>query len=294
MKRFTHGDLTVAYRDSGSGPAILMLHNGGTSSTIWRHQIEALGSRWRVVALDLPGFGDSPRVTPPPTLPRMIDLVGRFIDEEGLAPVLLVGNCMGSNIAAGVAAARADSVAAMLLINPLTEATFSSGGLGVFHRMGRLAAAPTRLLRSVVRRAPMLRPAAVEAVRFQLGDRGRAAGLHHDPELLACATRPDQLPALIDVLDDMNAYGVRDSEAVPVGVPTRIVWGAQNRVLSRRKGSHLGRLLNAERTDVLAGCGHLPMLEDPDSVTQMIVELAEEIGHAPRTQPAAATGGARP
>lgn len=293
MKRFTHGDLIVAYRDRGSGPAILMLHNGGTSSTIWRNQIDALSDRWRILALDLPGFGDSPRVAPPPTLPRMVDMVSGFIDEESLAPLLLVGNCMGSNIAAGVATVRPDSVVGMLLINPLTEATFSSGGLGAFHRMDRVAAGPTRLLRSAVRHLPMLRPAAVEAVRFQLGDRGRAAGLHHDPELLACATRTDQLPALIDVLDDMRAYGVRDVEAIPEGFPTRIAWGAQNRVLSRRKGSHLGRLLHADRTDVVAGCGHLPMLEDPGAVTAMIVELAEEVGHTPRTEPAA-TEGARP
>lgn len=293
MERFTHGELTVAYRDHGSGPAILMLHNGGTSSTIWRHQIDALADRWRVVALDLPGFGDSPRVSPPPTLTSMVEAASALIDELGLAPVLLVGNCMGSNIAASLASRNPEVAAGLLLVNPLTEATFGSGGLGVFHRMDRLAATPTRLLRTVVRRLPMLRPAAVEAVRFQLGDRGRAAGLHHDRELLACATRSDQLPALIDVLDDMGAYGTRDTEPIPEGVPTRILWGAQNRVLSRRKGIHLGRLLQADRTDVIAGCGHLPMLEDPDAVTESIVELAEAAGHTPRER-AAAAGEGRP
>ncbi|MCC6225024.1 MAG: alpha/beta fold hydrolase [Microthrixaceae bacterium] len=290
MHRFTHGRLSVAYRESGSGPAILMLHNGGTSSTIWRNQLDALSDRRHAVALDLPGFGESPRVTPPPDLREMVELVAAFIEAHGLAPVMLVGNCMGSNIAAGVATADPDRVAAMLLVNPLTEATFSSGGLGVFHRMGKVAARPTRLLRSAVRRLPMVRPAAVEAVRFQLGDRGRAADLHHDPELVACATRADQLPALIDVLDDMGAYGTRDIEEVPPGVPTRIVWGAQNRVLSRRKGTHLGQLVHAERTDVLAGCGHLPMLEDPEALTALIVELAEAAGHTPLNQAGVSSG----
>jgi len=154
MHRFTHGRLSVAYRESGSGPAILMLHNGGTSSTIWRNQLDALSDRRHAVALDLPGFGESPRVTPPPDLREMVELVAAFIEAHGLAPVMLVGNCMGSNIAAGVATADPDRVAAMLLVNPLTEATFSSGGLGVFHRMGKVAARPTRLLRSAVRRLP--------------------------------------------------------------------------------------------------------------------------------------------
>ena len=64
MKTFTHDGLAIAYRDAGAGPAIVMLHNGGTSSSIWRHQVDALADRHRVVAVDLPGFGASSRQGP--------------------------------------------------------------------------------------------------------------------------------------------------------------------------------------------------------------------------------------
>ncbi|NLA36262.1 MAG: alpha/beta fold hydrolase, partial [Actinobacteria bacterium] len=194
MKQFTDRGITIAYRDVGSGPAILFLHNGGTSSIIWRHQLEALSGRWRCVAVDLPGFGDSPRPTIPASLSDLVALTAALVDELDLAPVVAVGNCMGANIAASLADSRPDLVERVLAINPLTEASFSAGRLGVFHRMARVAEGPTTVLRSLVRKIPVTRLIAVQTLRFQLGALGRAARLHHDRELLASQRRPDQLP----------------------------------------------------------------------------------------------------
>lgn len=275
MKSFTHDDLTVAYRDTGEGPAIVMLHNGGTSSTIWSPQIDALAEHHRTVALDLPGFGASPRPEVPATLAATVELVAALMRDEGLAPALLVGNCMGTNIAATLARTHPDLVTGVLAVNPLTEASFSAGRIGFLHRMGQRAPGPTRALRSLSRRIRVLRPVGVATLRFQLGPKGVERGLHRDPDLLACQLRSDQLPALVDVLDDMSAYGELDVEGIPAGTPTWIVWGEQNRVLSRHRAAHLDDALHAERVEVLAGTGHLPMLEDPDVVTTLIEELVE-------------------
>lgn len=275
MKTFTHEGLAMAYRDVGAGPAVVMLHNGGTSSSIWRHQVGALADRLRVVAVDLPGFGASPRPASAARLPDLVGLVSALIEAEDLAPALLVGNCMGANIAVSLARRSPDAVTGVLAINPLTEASFSGGQIGLLHRMERVAAGPTRVLRSVSRRIRPPGPVASATVRFQLGDKGVAAGLHHDRELLACQMRADQMPALVDVLDDMATYGTLDREGIPAGTPVWIAWGEQNRVLSRRRAGHLDRTLHAERVEVLDGCGHLPMLEDPDVVTALIDALIE-------------------
>lgn len=285
MRTFTHDGLTVAYRDEGHGPAIVMLHNGGTSSCIWRHQIDALSDRHRVVAVDLPGFGASPRPAEPARLGDLVELVAELVRSEGLAPAVFVGNCMGTNVAATLARSAPELVTAVLAVNPLTEASFSAGRLGLLHRMERVAAAPTHLLRSLSRRVRAPRPVGVATLRFQLGDKGVARGVHRDPELLACQLRPDQVPALVDVLDDMAAYGELDVQGVPAGTPVWVVWGAQNRVLSRRRAAHLGRVLHAERVEVLEGCGHLPMLEDPGAVTSLVEDLV-----ARTSVPAAASG----
>lgn len=277
METFSSGGRTIAYRDTGTGPAVVMLHNGGTSSSIWRHQIDALAPDHRVVAVDLPGFGASPRPDVPARLDDLVELVVTLVEDEDLAPALFVGNCMGTNIAATVARRRPDLVTGILAVNPLTEASFGGGQIGLLHRMERVAAIPTRALRSFSRRLRPPRPIGAATLRFQLGDKGIALDLHHDPELLACQLRADQLPALVDVLDDMAAYGELDRSGSPAGVPVWIAWGEQNRVLSRRRAAHLASVMHAERVEVLDGCGHLPMLEDPDAVTSLITELAADL-----------------
>lgn len=280
MRTFTHDDLTIAYHDVGEGPAVVMLHNGGTSSSIWRHQVDALRQRHRVLAVDLPGFGASPRPAVPARLHQMVELIAALVREERLAPVVLVGNCMGTNIAATLARCHPDLVAGVLAVNPLTEASFSAGHIGLLHKMERVASGPTRVMRSLSRRIRAPRPIGSASLRFQLGSKGAAQDLQHDPELLACQMRADQMPALVDVLDDMAAYGALDVEGVPVGIPVWIVWGEQNRVLSRRRATHLQDVMHAERVEVLHGCGHLPMLEDPAAVTTLVEALIERTATA--------------
>ncbi len=286
MAHFHHDGVTIRYERQGDGPAVVFLHNGGTSSTIWRHQVADLSRHYRTVAVDLPGFGRSPRPPRPPGLQELVDLTAALIRAEHLAPVLAVGNCMGSNIAAGVAREHPELVAALVLVNPLTEATFAAGTLGPLHRMSRVVPRTTRVARALTRRVVLPRLAAQAVVRFQVGAAGVRAGVHRDPELIACGRRPEQLPALIDVLDDMASYGRLDRAPADLpGVPRCVIWGASNRVLSPGAGAVLNERLDPERVETLARCGHLPMLEDHAAVTRIIAEFAER--HLPA--PAATT-----
>ncbi len=276
MKTFHHKSLTIAYTDEGSGPTVLMLHNGGTSSTIWRHQAADLAQDCRVITLDLPGFGNSPQPTVAPELADLVEIVTALIEEEDATPALVVGNCMGTNIASGLARQHPEHVSGIVAINPLTELTFTGGQIGFLHTMKRYIPLPTKVMRALSRHIRLPRFIAPLVLRFQLGPQGIAKGLHHDPELLACQTRADQLPALIDVLDDMNAYGGMDSTRTPQHISTLVIWGDKNRVLNRTRSSYLPELLNTDRVDVLEGCGHLPMLENPEAVTARIRQLLLE------------------
>jgi pimeloyl-ACP methyl ester carboxylesterase len=276
MQEFQHDGVTIAYERAGSGPAILFLHNGGTSSTIWRNQVRSLSDSSTVVAVDLPGFGRSPRPTEGIDLDDHVALITALIEELDLVPVLLVGNCMGSNIASLVAAAHPDHVRGLVLVNPLTEATFSAGGLGTLHKLQRWASGPSAAARRLSRRVVPPRLAAKATVRFQLGSKGAAARLQDDPELLACNVRRDQMPALVDVLDDMHAYGSLDDGRTG-DLPLCVVWGAQNRVLAPKAMRALSAQLRPDRQVVMDGCGHLPMLEDPGRMTSIIGDFMADV-----------------
>lgn len=269
LERFRHGELEIAVRRAGdSGPGVVLLHNGGTSHTIWRHQIADLATDHRVVAVDLPGFGDSPRPSRPIDLADHIELITALIEHDGLSPVSLVGNCMGSAIAAGVAANNSSDVRALIMINPLTDATFRAGGLGLLMAPNRKWSKATAPMRAALRRLRVPRAITPWVLRYQVGPAGARAKLHHDPELTACLLRDDEAPALTDVLADLpESYRIVRG---PDGPPLCTIWGARNRVLSPRVGVRLDRVLRSERRMLVHDAGHMPMLERPDEVTKTI------------------------
>ena len=279
MHTYQHDGVTISYEQSAPAGrtdlcSLLFLHNGGTSSTIWRNQVARFGAERRVVAVDLPGFGCSPRPVEGITREGQLDLLEGLIDELGLAPLVVVGNCMGSNMAAALASRRPNDVLGLVLVNPLTERTFSAGGLGLLHTAHRWAPGPTNLVRRVSRSIVPPKVMASTILRFQVGKKGAASKVHRDPELISCVSRRDQLPALIDVLDDLEVYGQLDRDGIDLPeaspCPVATIWGMSNRVLSPAAGRRLGERLAPAMTEELDGCGHLVMLEDPERVNEII------------------------
>lgn len=94
----------VAYRQStGSGPAVLLIHGNSSSSRAYERQLEGpLGRTHRLVALDLPGFGDSQPVSDPDAvlgLQGWAQIVAQACAAIGLADAVLVGWSLGGHVA---------------------------------------------------------------------------------------------------------------------------------------------------------------------------------------------------
>lgn len=268
LEAFDFAGLPVAYARAGLGAPLVLLHNGGTSHAIWQHTAAALSDRFQTFAPDLIGFGASPAPGTRVTLDDYAAMLGALVDAHGLPPVALVGNCMGSAIALRFAMQRPDAVRALVLVNPLTEATFLGGSFGSWLRFRRRAPRVGGFASRQLGRLRLPRWAAAQVLSLQVGRSGDGVAAQDAEALCACYANHEQMRSLLAVVDDMASYAALDRfEPGPRFPPICTIWGLENRVLSPAAGQLLNQTLRPARQVWLEGCGHLPMLERPDAVT---------------------------
>ena len=97
MDHVTVGDLTIAYRRRGRGPALLLVHGAVCDSRVWRVELESFSDEFTVVAWDAPGCGGS---SEPPDAFRMAefaDCLAGFIDAAGLERPHVLGHSFGAD-----------------------------------------------------------------------------------------------------------------------------------------------------------------------------------------------------
>lgn len=115
--QLSNSDRHIAFRDHGSGDPLVLLHGVGMQSASWGPQIAAFAPKYRVIALDLPGHGDSDPLPVGSLLPDFVDWCHQAITALNIGPVNLVGHSMGALIAGGYAATHGDMVRRVALLN---------------------------------------------------------------------------------------------------------------------------------------------------------------------------------
>src|SRR5690606_28239630 len=115
-ERLPAGDVMVRAVRFGSGDTtMVLLHGYGESLMSWRALSGQLAQRFRIVAVDLPGFGLSDKPAGPYDLEAMHRRLSDFISRHTDGPVVVVGHSMGGEIAAALALSEPRIVAAVLI-----------------------------------------------------------------------------------------------------------------------------------------------------------------------------------
>ncbi|WP_344102322.1 alpha/beta hydrolase [Nocardiopsis rhodophaea] len=256
----------IVYERGGSGTPVVLLHGLGHRRQAWYPVMADLRERHEVIALDLPGFGDSPApdVERAYDVPSLVDTVRRFCDDLGLDRPHLVGNSLGGAVALELGAAGAASS-----VTALSPIGFNPPPAGAGARLLAGAAQVAAFVPPSVLRAATHSPAGRALARRALrGDPSDPADRH----LAFDASAITAGSPYVRLAPHVAAYTFTAS-VVPC--PVTIAWGDRDRLLPPSGARRALRRIPHARQVTLLGCGHIPMSDHPRAVAAEILRTAD-------------------
>lgn len=253
----------VAWREAGSGPALLLLHGLGGSRISWEPQLVGLADRFRVVAWDLPGYGAAPPLAGPVTFPALADAVARLADHLGEDRVHLAGISFGGMIAQHVAHRHPDRVLSLALL--ATSSRFGLDGTDPEEwRQRRLAALDAG--RSPAALAP-------DVLRSLAGPGIDGAAFQQQCAAMARVSA-DALRRSIGCLVTHDTQGFLGT----LRVPALVLVGELDTETPPAYAQDLAQRIPGAVLDVIPGAGHLLNAEAPDAVNERLAQHATSAG----------------
>lgn len=110
---------SIAYTDEGKGEEVLLfIHGLASYIPSWKKNTTALSSKFRCIAIDLPGFGKSQQGVNSGNMNYYAQIVHEFIDELKLKNVTIIGHSMGGQIALNCVLSFSDDIKKIILLAP--------------------------------------------------------------------------------------------------------------------------------------------------------------------------------
>ena len=252
----------VAYRELGSGPTVLLLHANLHDRHDFDPIVETLASRYRTVAVDWPGHGDSDRVVGvEPSAPLFADVLEDVVDGLGLSRAALIGNSVGGFAAARLAIARPESVAGLVLVN--------TGGFVPLNPLSRTFC-------RVLGTPAVFRATAPLFVRGYM--KARTDSDRQIVERTIARARTDDGVRTGAALRRSFATPEHDlrGRAAELSAPTLIVWGKRDIAIPLSAGRVAHDVIRGSRLELL-DTGHVAFSSDPQGFLAVAEPFLESV-----------------
>ena len=254
--------LRIHYLEKGEGTPLVLIHGYTSSTYTWKDQFAELAKQYRVIAVDLKGFGFSDKPDGDYSRRAQGEVVARLLDKLNIERAWLVGNSMGGETALNVAADHPEKVLGLVLID--------SAGVKV---QGRTSLAPWYLQLPVVGR--LLTALALTSDRLVRA--GLEKSFYDDSKITdervsayyqPLRTLGGQLSAT-RARAQFELFPVEDKIPL-IKAPMLIIWGAEDELIPLEAGRKLNELITGSKLVVFDKCGHVPQEEMPERVLNEI------------------------
>lgn len=261
----------VNYAEIGEGEPILFVHGLGGCWRNWLENLPHFGRSHRAIALDLPGFGESPLPSWPIDMPAYGRLLHDFCEKLGIDRVAaLVGNSMGGFVSTEAAIERPSRFERLVLV--------SAAGISFAEAAGRRAEAAVSLFEAGMAFLGGPRRLWVNRPRGRQFAFGRV--FHYPnrvrPELLREQMEPGLgAPGFADAIRAISGYDTRH-RLPEIEIPTLVVWGLKDQVVPVEAAIGYHRLIPESRMELFERTGHVPQMERPIRFNALLEEFLSE------------------
>jgi 2-hydroxy-6-oxonona-2,4-dienedioate hydrolase len=253
---------TLHYNEAGNGHPIVMLHGSGPGATGWsnfRGQIAHLADRYRVIAVDMPGWGESAPATYEERNHPVTAI--ELLDALGIERAALVGNSMGGATALKVAADHPERVSHLV--------TLGSGAPGA--RLFLPGGGPSegyKLLLAAYRDASLEQMQKfVDVFCFDAAFRTPELAQERSERALA---HPEHLRNFVAGIGRPRRGTATEEEVSRLSVPSLIIHGRDDRVVPYENGLQLCSLIPDSTLVVFNQCGHWAQVEKADAFNRLL------------------------
>lgn len=267
MATFEHNGRMIAYEDRGQGLPLVLLHGFPLDRRVWNAQVKGLSDRCRVIAVDLPGFGESGRLDAC-TMSSLADDVHALLRHLNALPCVLAGLSMGGYVALAFSKSYAADLCGLALLGSKAEADSTE--------------------------AKKNRERMIELVRS-----GGACAICDDmmPKMIAPRTATGDADTLTDLRRIMEncrpdtiehaLRAMRDREDLTehlrsIAKPALIVVGESDAFISRQLAEFTAAQIPHSKVAVIPGAGHMAPMENPQAVNAALADFVRECQSVPK------------
>ena len=259
----------LAYERTGSGEPLLLIHGIAHRRQAWAGVVERLADEFEVITVDLPGHGESPA----------FDLAGRTVREAVTAELHALRNELGverphvaGNSLGGLLALEMGDAGHARTVTALSPAGFWMNGIDYLYVRGLFAG-----IQAVAR---PLAPVAGTLLKSQVARAITMGCFFAHPERIDPAVAAADTANMVASREGIKTFFssvYRYPGATQTDVPTTIAWASRDLTLLPYQAKVAAQRLPHANHRRLAGCGHVPMNDDPDLVAEVIRETARSL-----------------
>lgn len=264
----------VHYQERGTGRALVLIHGNNSSTYSWAEVFDELAKEFRVVALDLKGFGFTAKPEGDYRVETQAALVVRLMDHLKIERAALCGSSMGGAVALAAAINYPERVDALVLVGSSAfEATRGGSLAPAYVRWPYVGGAVTAL--ALTSDSPVR-----EGLRKSFHDQAKVTDERVAAYYRPLGTRGGQRAARL--VREQRDYSRVEGALDKIRRPTLLIWGAQDRLNLLEDGRRLHSSITGSQLVVFDNCGHLPQEEMPERFVREVSSFMKSKAEASR------------